>query len=114
VSRWHPGDREAGPANGPTELRRGMRVEEIAVSPSILARRQAAAHARSRRLLVTDTAIALAVVLVALIAGAGVGMLGVIAVLALAGFGAAMAVGWLRRRRTGASRHLLVWPRHRR
>ncbi|MFZ2050197.1 MAG: hypothetical protein WAU69_04600 [Solirubrobacteraceae bacterium] len=98
MSEWPP-DIGTERLQGLGEPLHNLTHEPIATSPTILRRRQAAARARSRRQLVGDAALALAIVLVALIAGAGVGMLGVIAVLVLAGFGSMLAVGWLRRRR---------------
>lgn len=69
-------------------------------SPSIRRRREAAAAARRRRTLLTDALIALGIVLFLLIVGLGVGMLGVIAVLALLVFFAIpLGVGTMRRRR---------------
>jgi Flp pilus assembly protein TadB len=104
VSEWPPEEVGTERLQAPGEPLHTLTHEPIATSPVILRRRQAAARVRSRRQLVGDATLALAIVLVALIAGTGVGMLGVIAVLVLAGFGSVLAVGCLRRRRRNGHR----------
>lgn len=104
MSRWRPEEPGAERLQAPGEALHDLSREPIATSPAILRRRQAAARARSRRQLAGDATLALAIVLVALTAGTGVGMLGVIAALVLAGFGSMRVVGWLRRRRRSGHR----------